>query len=462
MTPRRALAIAALVAIALVGIALLGQPLGHDEAVYALGGKRVLGGDASPYPLHRPIAMALVAVPGVLGGELAFRLTAIAMTAAFLAAAWALARRAYDRGVAAWTVAIIATSYAIVRRGTELLPDAPAGACVLGFAAVLLTGLRPGADPARRWRLTWAAPLALAAFYLRYGALGTLGAIAIASAIVWRRQLRANLGPLALGLGLTAIGLVPHVLQSLDATGDPLGMLREASRLAGRAYTGDGLVFYATRWWLWLGPAAAVAVAAGILAAITARRRGDDVSAMFGLASAIAILGLGLEAHGEARFVIVPEVLLVSAGVAWLSARAVAGRMRAPIATAGITVSLVIAIAGTGWSAEYARWTFDAAVDAGAIVRRAAGGEPCRVWCGQWPQLEWYSGCRGEPVPATFGPSTARTPAFLVWFDHGRRQDPAVLETVTRDASDPRAVPIGGTHNRGAWGSARVYRLTRP
>ncbi len=462
MTPRRALAIAALVAIALVGIALLGQPLGHDEAVYALGGKRVLGGDASPYPLHRPIAMALVAVPGVLGGELAFRLTAIAMTAAFLAAAWALARRAVrprrrrvDR-----------------RHHRNLVRDRPArhgavAGCARGRLRARVRGGPPdraaaGLGSGAALAADLGAPLALAAFYLRYGALGTLGAIAIASAIVWRRQLRANLGPLALGLGLTAIGLVPHVLQSLDATGDPLGMLREASRLAGRAYTGDGLVFYATRWWLWLGPAAAVAVATGILAAITARRRGDDVSAMFGLASAIAILALGLEAHGEARFVIVPEVLLVSTGVAWLSARAVAGRMRAPIATAGITVSLVIAIAGTGWSAEYARWTFDAAVDAGAIVRRAAGGEPCRVWCGQWPQLEWYSGCRGEPVPATFGPSTARTPAFLVWFDHGRRQDPAVLETVTRDASDPRAVPIGGTHNRGAWGSARVYRLTRP
>ena len=460
MTGRRAAAIAAVVALALVGIALLGQPLGHDEAVYALGGKLLLGGDASPYPLHRPIAMQLVAVPGVLGGELGFRLTAIALTGAFVAAAWALARRAFDRGVAAWTVAIVVTSYEVVRRGTELLPDMPSGACVLGFTAVLIGGLRPGADPARRWRLAWAGPLAVAAFYLRYGALGTLGAIAIAAAIVWRHQLRANLGPLALAVGLTAAGLAPHVLQSLDATGDPLGMLSEASRLAGRAYTGEGLVFYAGRWWTWLGPAAAVAVAAGIVAAVTARRRGDDVSAVFGLASAIAFVGLGLEAHGEARFVLVPEVLLVSAGASWFSARATAGRMRGTIAWVGIRASLAIALAGTVWSTMAASETFAAAVDAGAVVRRAAASVPCQVWSGQWAQVEWYSGCRGEPIPETFGPGSARSAAFLVWFDRGRRQDPAVLDAVTRDASEPHAVKVGGAYNEGAWGSAAVYRLT--
>ncbi|MCE9580831.1 MAG: glycosyltransferase family 39 protein [Deltaproteobacteria bacterium] len=450
-----------MIALALVGIALFGQPLGHDEAVYALGGKLLLGGDASPYPLHRPIGMQLVAVPGVLGGgELGFRLPAIALTGVFVAAAWALARRAYDRGVAAWTVVIVATSYEVVRRGTELLPDMPSGACVLGFTAVLIGGLRPGADPARRWRLAWAGPLAVAAFYLRYGALGTLGAIAIAAAIVWRRQLRANLGPLALAVGLTAIGLAPHVLQSLDATGDPLGMLREASRLAGRAYTGEGLVFYAGRWWTWLGPAAAVAAAAGIVAAVTARRRGDDVSAVFGLASAIAFVVLGLQAHGEARFVLVPEVLLVSAGTSWLSARATAGRMRGTTAWVGAWASLAIALAGTGWSTFQAKVTFEPAAGAGAVARRAAAGAPCQVWSGQWAQLEWYSGCRGEPIPAAFEPRSARSAAFLVWFDRGRRQDPAVLEAVTREASNPHAVPVGGSYGYGAWGSATVYRLT--
>jgi hypothetical protein len=462
VTGRRAGAILAVVGLGLLGLALIGQPLGHDEAVYALGGKLVLGGDASPFPLHRPIAMALVAAPAAwAGADLAFRLSAIFWTGAFLTAAWALARRAYGSAIAAWAVVVIATSYAVVRRGTELLPDAPAGACVLGFATILIAGLRDGAaEPRARARLVWAGPLALAAFYLRYGSLGTLGAIALAAAIVWRAQLRACARPLALGALLAGLGLIPHAWQSAAATGDPLGMLRLASQLAGRAYTGEGLVFYATAWWAWLGPAAAIAVAAGAVAAI---RRRDEVSAMFGLAAAIAIVLLGLDAHGEARFVLVPEVLLVSAGCAALAARAAAGRWRgARIGQAGVALSFAIALAVSAFTIARARDTFATAVDAGAAIAREVGGQPCRVWCGQWSQLEWYSGCRADTVPPVIGPAQARGLAFLVWFERGRREDPAVLAAVRAGANGVRATLVAGLYGEGLWGSAEVYRLTAP
>jgi len=447
---------------ALAGLAAIGQPLGHDEAVYALGGKLLVGGAASPFPLHRPVGMELVAAPAaaVGGGLWAFRAIAIAATLAFLVAGWACARRAFGGRVAAWTVVVVATSFAVVRRGDELLPDAAAGALVLLFTHVLVAGLGPDRDPARRWRLVWLGPLAGAAFYVRYGSIGVVGGISAAALIVWRGRLRANAGPILVAVALTALAAVPHVLYSVHATGSALGILRDASQLAGRGYTGQGLVFYGSAWWLWLGPVAAVCVAAGLVAGLV--RRGE-LAEVFALGSLVTMVTLGLDAHGEARFVIVPEVLLAASGIealgAWLGPRA--ARWRRP-AAALLVLSLAGAVAASAVAKVRARRTFAVAVAAGAAIRQAADGAPCRVWAGQWPQLEWYSGCRADPIPpaAAITPAALTAPTFLVWFDRGRREDPAVLDDVLAGRRGVVATPIarvpGGD---GLWGGARVFRL---
>jgi hypothetical protein len=450
------LAVAAYAAV-LVGLALLTGPLGHDEAQYAIGGAALLGRAASAFPLHRPVGMQLVAAPGVLAGgdDLGFHLIAVVTTLAMIAAVYIYVRRAHGAGTAGWATAVVATSFAVVRRGAELLPDAPAAVFVLTFAAILIGGLGPNADPARRWRLAWLGPLAAAAFYLRYGSIGVLGSLSASALVVWWRQLRANAAPLAVAVGSAAALAVPHVLHSVDATGSALGILRQASFAAGRGYTGDGLVFYGTTWWLWLGPIAAVCASAGLIAAVARR---DAVTAFAGLAAFVAIVVLGLDAHGEARFVLVPEVLLVGAGVdairAWAMPRPRAAAIGLAATLAGSTVAAAVGLVR-------ARHTFDVAVDAAHEVRRAAGGAPCAVIAGKWTQAEWYSGCAGAQPPDTIAPDAVRgRPTFLVWFDDGVRQPPSLLEDVRTGRTGVRATEVAHVDGgAGAWGGARVFRL---
>ena len=461
----------AVYAAVLIGLAVLTGPLGHDEAQYAIGGAALLGRAASAFPLHRPVGMQLVAAPGVLagGGDLGFHLIAVVTTLAMIAAVYIYVRRAHGAGTAGWATAVVATSFAVVRRGAEMLPDAPAAVFVLAFAAVLVGGLRPdagaapasggsmtrGADPVRRRRLAWLGPLAAAAFYLRYGSIGVLGSISAAALIVWWRQLRACAVPLAIAAGSAAVLAVPHVVHSVHATGSALGILREASFAAGRGYTGDGLVFYATGWWLWLGPVAAVCAAAGLVAGLARR---DAVASFAALASFVAIVVLGLDAHGEARFVLVPEVLLVGAGVdairAWAMPRPRAAAALVAVTLAGSTAAAAVALVR-------ARRTFDVAVAAAGEVRRAAGGAPCAVIAGKWTQAEWYSGCAGvQPPDAVARADVAARPTFLVWFDAGTRQPPALLDQVRAGRGGVRATEVAHVDGgAGAWGGAQVFRL---
>jgi hypothetical protein len=352
---------------------------------------------------------------------------------------------------------VVASSFAVVRRSNELLPDAPAAVLVLAFAGVLIGGLGPGADPNRRWRLVWLGPLAAAAFYVRYGSLGIVGALALAAAIVWRRRLRDNAGPLAAAVVVAAACAVPHVVHSLIATGRPFGILAQASFAAGRAYTGDGLVFYASAWWLWLGPLAAVCALAGLVAA-AARR--DEVTAFAGLASVLALVALGLDAHGEARFVLVPEVLLVAAGTDAIIARAFP---RPKLAAALCAIAFVGAAAATEVGLARERRTFGVAVRAAEVVRGAAGGAPCAVIAGKWTQLEWYSGCAGAVVSdeAIAPAAVAGRAVFLVWYENGVRQPAEVLADLRArrrgvGAAEVARVPGDG----GLWGAATVYRLS--
>lgn len=450
-------ALVAVYAAALVGLAAFGGPLGHDEAQYALGGAALVGRDVSAYPLHRPVGMQVIDAPAVLagGGDLAFHLIAIVMTLAMVAAVYAYARRAHGPRVAGWATVVVATSFAVLRRATELLPDAPAAVLVLAFAAVLVGGLGPGADPQRRWRLAWLGPLAAAAFYVRYGALGILGAVSLAAAIVWWRRLRENAGPLAVAAAIAALLAVPHVAHSVAATGSALGILRQASFAAGRAYTGEGLVFYGSSWWLWLGPLAAGCALCGLGAAITRR---SEVAAFAGLASVLGLVALGLDAHGEARFVLVPEILLVAAGVDAIVAWAFP---RPRLAAAALALGFAGTVAASAIGTARARRTFEVAVRAAEVVRQAAGGAPCAVYAGKWTQLEWYSGCVGAVVPEPItADAIAGRAAFLVWYEHGVRQPPEVLDALRarrHGVAVDEVAEVAG--DAGLWGGAIVYRL---
>lgn len=442
----------------LVGMSLLGPALGHDEAVYALGADALLGGDGTPALIHRPVGMLVIAAPAVLagGGDLGFRLTAMTGTLSFLAATWLFARRVTGPRTATWTVAVVATSYSVIERSTELLPDPWASALILGFATVAVARLGPDAEPARRWDLVWLGPLAAAAFYLRYGSIAVLASVGITALIVYRR----GLSRLALPLLVTAVVVVvlawPHAVHSISATGSPLGIITASHHTAGGSYPGQGLAFYATRWWLWLGPVAVVCVAAG---AWSAARRTTPFAVFAGLASVLTLVELGLAAHGEARYALVPQVLCTTLGVDAIIRRV---QPRPRLAVAVLAASLIGSV--VIWSHAGANTTFDVAVSAGKAVHRAAGGRDCQVLASKSAQLEWYSGCRGTSLGESITPHRLRPTAttFVVWFDSAPRQPPQVLDDLLAARHGVRAIPVARIEHAGRWGGATIYRLAAP
>jgi hypothetical protein len=444
-------------AVTMLGMCLFGPALGHDEAVYALGADALLGGDSTPAALHRPIGTVALAVPAVLAGgdDRALRLTGLLGTLCFLTATWSFARRAVGAASAVWVVAIVATSYTVVARGTELLPDLWASALILWFATILLAGLAPDAPARRRWWSIALGPLAAGAFYIRYGSLPVTASVAVAGLIVYRRAVPRAVVPLAAAVVIAGVLAVPHVVLALAATGNPLGILERSQQMAGRGYLGDGLVFYATAWWSWLGPIAALSVAAGAVAAV---RRATPFARFAGLASLLALVAIGTGAHGEPRFALIPQVLCTTAGVEALRDR-IAPRARLAAALVAITFVGSVAV----WTRGGANTTHGVAADAGAALRRLAAGQRCTVVAGKWAQLAWYSGCRGIPVAeVVLTPALLRDlgTTFVVWLDAGPRQPPRVLADLLAGRNGVRATAIGRIDHAGRWGGATIYRIT--
>lgn len=70
-------------------VAAWSPPLGHDEAVYALGGDALLHSWSGVYPHYRPDGMRLLAAAGLLlgGSDLALRTLPVGFTVMLLAIA---------------------------------------------------------------------------------------------------------------------------------------------------------------------------------------------------------------------------------------------------------------------------------------------------------------------------------------------------------------------------------------
>ncbi len=398
--------------VALVGavVAVVSGSLGHDEAQYALGARGLVDGaaDADPYPLHRSIGMRLLAAPGVVAGgsELAIRLPFVLVAMVYAALVWRLARRAgAASGLLALAVQVTAAPW--LMRSGEALSDLPAAALVLAMV-VLMTD-----DAARpRPRVgAWlgAAVAGAAAIYLRYGS-GPLVALVLATVMVVYR--RRRVATFLTGVGV-ALLLVPFFLWSEARTGSLLGVLQVSELAANRAYVGDGLVWYATRWpWAVAGPLMGAVAAVGVAVGISAWRPGRATAADAEAASArlrrvlvVSALGqiilLGLRAHGEARYVFFATTALTVAGAGWIAIRP---RLRAAV----LVLSAISAVGGAAVAisrSDRMAWRRVALVGAAAAVRVDADGQRCLVFTGTRPQISWYTGCRtelvgGEPVVA--------------------------------------------------------------
>lgn len=438
-TPRLVLAaLAVWLGVTVVGLGL-GPPLGHDEAAFAA----IARGDAPPwFWLYRSSGTVAIARIGVaLGGaEWQLRLLSAALSPAVVIAVFAVGRAAFTARTGAWAAAVIAGAHPMVLRGYQLLSDLPATACLLGGMAVLISELERGGGP--RWRIVWAAPLLAAAFYLRYGSAPVLAVVGVAAALLWRRAIVARpLPALATAAVFTAL-LVPHFVSSTNATGAAIGILRISAGMPRRAYIGEGLVTYLTSNPLeFYGALAGPVMIAGVIGLARARRRAPWYLAIVGFGQLVA---LGLETHGQPRYVFIAVSLLVVLGCDALSRL---GRPR--LAALAVAAAWLGAIAGQIAGCRTAQRSRAPIVRAAQVIDADAAGRPCAVAAPIIPQLAWYSGCVIVRSTTMDAPMPADRVRYVAAFGGGAIELPRVL------AYNPlRAVPLP-TGDPGA----QVWRL---
>lgn len=402
--------------LALLGLAFLlwyglqgAEPfLGHDEAVYAAKARSWLTDlpTAQWDPRRAPGVPALGTVALALAGQSsvgAVRVVGLLLVLLAVAVTYYVAAKLTTPVRAVAVTLVVLTSAPFIRRVPEYLSDIGTAGLLVACAYLVI-----------RKRLVALAIVALATFYLRYGAVAGLLAIAVAALVVWGPKTWLAEGrKLWIAAGVFVAGVVPHFVYATLETGKPWGLLANAGASANQVYFGDGLVFYLTRFPYGLaGVLGGVLMAVGLVAAVVQRR--SRWKAFLGLTAGLLIVQLGLVGHGEPRFVFGAAILLVLLGV-----DALASRWRP-------AVVLIAAIAVVQAPFAYAE-VRDNAI-AGATAERHSlvalaehFDRPCTVVTSFQPELGWYSGC------ATMSFADARTAESLdgvtfVLFERGRAQ----------------------------------------
>jgi hypothetical protein len=386
---------------AAIGQLAMALPLKHDEAAYVLGAERLWAGEP-PIWLYRSVGAELLAVPGVAVHSLTVIRIAFVLAALLVpVGAYALARAAFaDRAIAGWSAAVIAGAHPMLVQNTAILGDLPAAGMILVGMAILVRELSRPTGPS--YAIVWAAPVLAAAFYVRYGSLPALIAIAFASVIVYRRSIWARPRPFVV-LAVVAAGfLIPHLWFSMLHSGALLGVLEESRHATWLYYTGQGLVTYLTTnpfayYGLVAGPLVVIGVGVGVVHRAPAAR-------MIALVAGATFVILGLFSHAEPRYAFLVVSLLVVLGVAGAVGRA-RRLAQLPQRIAAIAAAALVAGCGVGClvyaitSAVSRSRSAYATVRLAEIVRRDAGGRPCVIVAVRVPQLVYYSGCDIEGLP---------------------------------------------------------------
>lgn len=367
-------------------------PLGHDEARYATDTRELVQRGEKRY-VYVPVGMNVEALPGVLmgGGERSLRALPLIAGLLFLFAVWNLARRVTSRETAAWTVAVMAGAHPITGFSADLLSDLPSAACLLTALAVLLPELAREEGP--RNRITLAAPLCAAAFYIRYGSVGTIVIVALVASVFGARGILRRPQPVLFTVGLFVVLLAPHVVYSMNETGSPVGVLAISAAVPGHA--GEGLATYLTsNPFTMYGIVAAPVMLVGLLAF----RRHRITIALQAIA-VTQILVLGLTTHAQPRFVVLAIVLLLIAGVDRVRDRLekASHRVRtwgAGVATIAVVGAWVVALVAGYRALDFQQARATPMLLAAAAVKTDANGVPCEVAGRQTTLLDWYSGCR--------------------------------------------------------------------
>ncbi|MGW3569643.1 glycosyltransferase [Streptomyces sp. NPDC000941] len=454
------------------------EPLiGHEEAVYGNKARSWLDGtpDAG-WGTYRPVGLpALGRIALAVHDDVgALRVVALLLTLFTLATAYLVAARLTTPRRAVVVTLLLLSGLGFLRRLPLFLNDIGATGLLLTVVYLLV---RAQEKPGSR-ALTLLPFPALAAFHLRYGVVGTLAAVAVAAVLAYGpRAWLAQGRRLALCAGVLLAGLIPHFIYATKATGSPLGLVFSATEHAGRAYVGDGLVYYLSVFpYRLAGDLGGVVMAAGLwgLGAAIRRRRGnrrtgaatsrtsatprpgDRSRGFLGMTAVLTFIVLGVATDGEPRFVYLPVVLLTVLGVQTLAESA--GRWSATVLTAIAALAAVTVPATAQYVAHDAMPGPTAQrVSTLAVARQLAGDRPCLLVTGYEPDLGWYSGCDA----VTYGQYRRMAPAAgvevsLVLFERGRLQPgPASLgRLIDGRATTTRTIPT-----EGSLGTATVITL---
>ncbi|MEU5643397.1 glycosyltransferase family 39 protein [Streptomyces milbemycinicus] len=441
------------------------EPLiGHEEAVYGNKARSWLDGtpDAG-WGTYRPVGLpALGRIALAVHDDVgALRVVALLLTLFTLTATYLVAARLTTPRRAVVATLLLLSGLGFLRRVPLFLNDI--GATGLLVIVVYLL-VRAQEKPGSRALLVLPLP-ALAAFYLRYGVVGTLAAIAAAAVLAYGpRAWLAQGRRLALSAGLLLAGLIPHFIYATEVTGSPLGLIFSATEHAGRAYVGDGLAYYLAVFpYRLAGDLGGVVMAAGLWglgAAIRRRRRQqphDRRRVFLGMSAVLTFIVLGVATDGEPRFVYLPVVLLTVLGVQTLAESA--GRWSQTVLTATAALAAVTVPATAQYVAHDAMPGPTAQrVSTLAVARQLASDRPCLLVTGYEPDLGWYSGCDA----VTFGqyrrmaPPPSGVEVSLILFERGRLQPgPASL----RHLIDSRATTTRTIPTDGSLGTATVITL---
>ena len=439
------------VSIALMRTIIEGGGLGHDESAYALKARSWLFGTSdSGWQLHRAPALSILGVSVIwfteaeipirlIGGILAvFSLGGVALVGHRFGGIWS----------AVVAVGTVGASLSFLRRGSEFLTDVAAAGILLTIVWLVLVVV---GDPERNARRVWLlGPLVALAFYMRYqSALAVVG-IVVGVLIVWPRIVMTLKKDLGVAGTIALVALIPHLVWATVVTGTPWGIVFLTQGAAGSEFLGDGLVDYLRFFPIDLaGPAGAALMVLGfgwlIWKSVTPQThdgRGDTNIARFVLiVVAIAVVPLGLVAHGEPRFIFFPVWLLIAAGAAVAVSLFRLVPLRYQPAAFVIATLLWLplfteTVRRVDRNAENRSETFQVVVDASNKIEEDSGGS-CGVLTTYEPQVNWYSTCSTDlfrPQADDLGVGGLIGDLdYALLFENGKREPQgAVRDTYTR------------------------------
>jgi 4-amino-4-deoxy-L-arabinose transferase-like glycosyltransferase len=456
-----------------VGIALAdNNAFGYDESVYALLARHWIdGGPISGWGIHRPILLSVLGlIPALLGGhEWAFRVVGILFGSATVVAMWYFGRGAGGSAAAPVAALAVATASSFQVESSTFLTDVPSTFLLLLLAGLLWRDLS-GSRPIGR-RFLWLAPLAAAAFYLRYGAIVGIGALVIATTVASPHRLIASWRIVTATAGLFMLLLVPHLVLATATLGTPWGVISLAE--ANAAPTGGQVAFsqyLGLLPWSLMGPLGGPLAIGGlvtIIATLTIGRRSASppiaprLASFIGLAVLAQVVILGILVHAEIRYLFFPTLLLVVAGATGVAA--LLDPIPAPgqlaslvvVGVGGFVLSLSLTTTEVVTRGFYSDWMRDAGT---YLAARSSAG--CSVMTADAPIITWYSRCLSyrfgspaDPKPLAVLTGPAR---YVIVRSAGVNQPVAsVLERFYL----PHAIKVREFYDRGGHLAAGLYRI---